>query len=131
MEKSSNSVSCMLAASFAATLAIGFPYFSYLYISEPHRETLGTILGGSLFFALLSGFVGFFIASIYGIPVYRILTKFNLANYFTASVMGSLPGLALYFYAATPFNLATIFFGVFTGILFIKFKKNGLFSKNT
>ncbi|GAB2524379.1 hypothetical protein GCM10027188_29210 [Lysobacter humi (ex Lee et al. 2017)] len=77
-------------------LAGGVGLAAYSWATESWSiEHLLEAAGLSLLTSLAAVFVGILPAFVYGAPLYALLSRFGLANWGTAAVLGALPGAVL------------------------------------
>jgi len=75
MNKSSDSFSCMLAASAISHMGLGIIFYGILLYGQPDIDGIFSYIGVILMFSIFSLFVGFFISVLYGIPAYNFFKK--------------------------------------------------------
>ena len=118
----------MLIATFTVVMTVGSTFFAYSIYGGSEKGTIGSLIGAVGLWALITSFVAFFVAAVYGFPVYRFLSKYKLANYYSLAVAGCLPGAALYIYAPSPLNVGSVLFGLLISVMYHWLKINEYFA---
>jgi hypothetical protein len=118
----------MLIATFSVVMTSGSMFFAYSLYGESPDGSIASYIGAVGLWSFITALVAFFVAAAYGLPIYRLLNKFKLANYFSLAVAGCLPGSVLYIYAPSPLNAASIVFGLLIAVMFYWCKMNEYFA---
>lgn len=82
------------------------------------REPIGNAVGGALLFYFITAIISCLIALFIAGPVYAVLSKYKMANYYTAFAFGLLVTLVLFGFSTTLESLYWNLAGGVTGLLF-------------
>ncbi|PXF64285.1 hypothetical protein DL796_03875 [Kangiella spongicola] len=81
-------------------------------------ELIGDAIGGAVLFYFITAIASCFIAMVVAGPVYVVLAKYNLANYYTASSLGLAVTFACFGFSTSLENIYWNLAGGVTGLLF-------------
>ncbi len=81
-------------------------------------DFIGDAIGVAILFYFITAIVSCVIATVFAGPIYVVLTKYKLANYFTAFLMGLAVTLCCFGFFASVENLCWNLAGGITGLLF-------------
>lgn len=126
--KSSNSVVCMIVASYTVVFILGSLSFGYLLYEESQKISMSAYFETVAPLVFATAFVAFIIATFYGLPCYKLFIRLKIANYYSLGFAGCLPGVFLYIYAPGLFSVFSILFGLFISVLFYWLKMNEFFT---